>query len=351
MYLKDIATPALILDLDAFDRNLERLSQFCSTVGLAMRPHYKSHKCATIAHRQIARGAIGLCTATLSEAEDLADSGIDNILIANQVIGRRKVARAAQLATACHLTVCVDDSKNVEDLQQMASYFDTKIHCLIEYDVGMNRCGVRTREEFLSLTQQISKCSHLSFSGIQAYAGHLAHVADEETRRIQSQRIEDDLRALKHYIENHAFPVNVISGISTGTILFKNQSTVYTEMQAGSYIFMDAAYGELHLNFEHALFILTSIMTSGDGHTVTDVGLKSASTDQKLPYFVKAPDAVLQFSEEHCAANRSLGEVEDLLLMIPGHCCTTVNLYDWIHFVKDGRLVEKVPITSRGKSW
>ncbi len=352
MLVSQLETPALILDMDLFENNIRRMKNFAEGLGIGLRPHYKSHKCTAIAHLQVAAGAKGLCCAKVSEAEDLVRAGIEDVLIANQVVDPAKIARVATLAGCCRLTVCVDDAQNASDLAAAAAVQGTTVHCLVEYDIGMKRCGVSTYEECLALAKQVDEAPHLAFEGVQAYAGHLAHEDDEEKRRAYSEGIERDLRELKKYLERSGLPVKEVSGVSTGTAFMRSKGSVYTEIQAGSYIFMDASYNALNLAFENALFVLASVVSTRNGRSVFDAGAKSFGMDQRPPVFLDHPKEAVRFNEEHCSIPENVCRyrIGDKAKMIPGHCCTTVNLYDFIHFVREEKVVDRVPVTSRGKN-
>lgn len=352
MRLAQLETPALILDLDIFEENIKVMKNFLEPTGLALRPHYKSHKCTAVAHRQIAAGAKGITCAKLGEAEDLANSGIEDILIANQIVQPSKIARVAYLAGCCRLTVCVDNTDNIHALERAASEQGATIHCLVEFEVGMNRCGVDTFEKFYELAELIGKCPHLVFEGIQAYAGQLSHEADYEIRKAEVEKIEQRLAELRGYIEQRGLHVKEVSGVSTGTVEFRKKGSVYTEIQAGSYIFMDAAYNSLKLYFKNSLFVLTTVISKNSNLIVTDAGKKSVSIDQAMPVFKEFPQLPVDMSEEHIAVsvtdhNITLG---DKLMLIPGHCCTTINLHDHLYLVRSGKVEDKIPVTSRGNS-
>jgi 3-hydroxy-D-aspartate aldolase len=352
MRLTQLETPALILDLEVFEENIKIMKNFLDPSGLALRPHYKSHKSTAIAHHQIAEGAKGISCAKLSEAEDLVSSGIEDILIANQIVEPSKIARVANLAGCCYLTVCVDNADNIHAIEKAASSQGTIIHCLVELEVGMNRCGVDSFEKFYELAVLISKCPHLVFEGIQAYAGQLSHEVDYEYRKSEVERIEKKITELRNYLELKGLKVKEISGVSTGTVEFRREGSVYTEIQAGSYIFMDAAYNSLNLQFKNSLFVLTTVVSTNPNLIVADAGKKSVSVDQANPVFRGFPLCPVDMSEEHIAIsieghNITLG---DKLKLIPGHCCTTVNLHSHFYLIRNGRIVDKIPVTSRGKS-
>lgn len=351
MNLNQLETPALILDLDKFEHNMKTMSGLLKGTKMRLRPHYKSNKCPTIAHLQLDAGAKGITCAKLSEAEDLVHSGVEDILIANQIVDTAKIARLAVLAKCSHMTVCVDALKNIEDLQQAAQLQNSMIHCLVEYDIGMNRCGVRTMEECEKLVRAIKCCPNLCFDGIQAYAGNLAHEENLELRRHRSNEVEERLRQLKTYLEQHGHTVKEISGTSTGTVELRCRDSVYTEVQAGSYIFMDMAYRAVGVGFENALFVLATVISRRPGVVITDVGLKSVSVDQRPPAFAGYEQYPVEMSEEHSAVYADIPvKCGDRLVMIPSHCCTTVNLHNWIYFVRNDTVVDRVAVTSRGKS-
>ena len=183
MKISGLSTPALVLDVNILNENIAAMNDILKDTSLKLRPHYKSHKCAALAKMQIKNGAIGMTCAKLSEAEDLCDVGVEDILLANQVVDIAKIHRLADLANHCRLTVCVDNVENITALSVAAQNSGSTIHCLVEYDIGMQRCGVITKEEVLSLAKHILSCANLEFDGLQAYAGHISHVEDINTRK------------------------------------------------------------------------------------------------------------------------------------------------------------------------
>lgn len=351
MRLENIETPALVLDIDAAEYNMKLMAEYLRNTGLLLRPHFKTSKCSYIAHKQIENGAKGITCAKVSEAEDLIFSGIEDILIANEIIEPSKIARVAYLAGCCKLTVCVDREDNIRQLQAAAAVQGTTIYIYVEYDVYLRRCGVDTPEEFYALAKIVEECPNLVFEGIQAYAGHLSHEEDYDVRKEQAERIERRVAELKAYIEEKGLKVKEVSGISTGTIEFKGNGTVYTEAQTGSYIYMDSSYGALNLKFQPSLFVLNQVISKNE-YIVTDCGMKSVSVDQHPPKFKDYPDRPVKMSEEHARiSSEGLDlEIGDKIMMIPSHCCTTMNLYDKLYIVRDGKVIDRVCITGRGKS-
>ena len=354
MRVEQIQTPALVIDLDILEENQRTMNALVAGCPAKLRPHYKSNKCTAIAHMQIAAGAKGITCAKLGEARDLVEAGIEDVLIANQIIDLGKIAEVARLAGCCRLSIAVDCAQNVRDLEAAAAVQGTQIHCLVEYEIGMGRCGVSTPEALLELAQLIDSCPHLTFEGIQAYAGHLSHEASTQVRAELGAGVEARLKEAKAYLEAHGLTVPQVSGCSTASVHdHALPDTVYTEFQPGSYLFLDAAYRPLaDLPFRHSLFVLATVMSKGNGKTITDVGMKAVSTDQLPPVFRGYEEYPVELSEEHGAVLLPENEkqIGDKMWLIPSHCCTCINIYDWLYFVRGGKVVDKVPVNSRGRS-
>lgn len=353
MKLNQIDTPALILDKQAFDHNRRTMQKLLEKTSMQFRPHYKSHKCPAIARSQLADGAKGITCAKLSEAEDLAACGVGDILIANQIVQPEKMGRVAELAGRCRLTLCVDCAENILALEQAMPAQEQQLDCLVEYDIGMNRCGVESHEEVIDLARLISRQPHLHFDGIQAYAGQMSHELDLSVRLSTTQAIELDLAALKNELEAAGLTVQEISGGSTGMVELKPGNSIYTEMQCGSYLFMDRAYRAMNLQFENSLFLLTTVISTKPDHIVTDGGTKSLGMDQGDPVFVGFENCPVHMSEEHgqVTAPGHSCKLNDKIRYIPGHCCTTINSHDRIYVVDGDDVVDVWMVASRGKSW
>lgn len=349
MQLKGLQTPALIVDKKIFEKNMQTMKDLVAGTGIALRPHFKSHKSVAIAHMQIASGAKGMTCAKLSEAEDLADAGIEDVLIANQVVEPQKIARLAYLANHCHLTVCVDNEKNIEDLDKAAALAGSTVHTYIEFEIGMQRCGISDPCEVVRLAKLISQKSNLDFAGIQAYAGHISHMTDQTRRNDLTAQNHEKLRSLLALLKENGVPAREVSGASTGTVQIKVQEGLYTELQAGSYLLMDAVYAQLGLPFENSLFILTTVVSKQGNITVVDAGVKTCGVDQGMPKVVGATTEKIVDSEEHFQLHGLSADVKvgDKLLLIPGHCCSTVNLHDRIYMVRDGKVTDRIQITAR----
>ena len=350
MRISGLPTPALILDVNVLRENNKAMQTLLSGSTLNLRPHYKSHKCATIAKWQIQNGAIGMTCAKLSEAEDLCDAGVENILIANQIVDSAKIRRMADLAQNCKLTVCVDCVENIDAISMAAKNSNSIIYCLVEYDIGMERCGVTTKEEVLQLAKHISSCKNLVFEGIQAYAGHISHMEDLQKRRQMTSENYQKLEVLLTYLKEQGISANTVSGGSTGTAEIKATEGIYTELQAGSYLFMDATYSTLSLPFRNSLFLLTTVVSQREGLTVVDAGVKTCGIDQGMPVPCEGAVEEIVASEEHFQLHgyTEKKKVGDKMLFIPAHCCSTVNLHDKIYLVDGEKVIDRLLITGRG---
>ena len=360
MALEDVDTPALLLDLDAFEANLDHLEASLAGTGLRVRPHAKSHKCPEIARRQMARGAVGVCCQKVGEAERMVAGGIGDVLVTNEIVGARKLERLARLAGQARVGVCVDAPSNVQDLSRAACAAGTTLDVLVELDVGLRRCGVADPAEALRLAKLISQSDGLRFGGLQAYHGGAQHLRTPEERRGAIDSAVAKVRATVALLAAEGLEVPVVTGAGTGTYPLEAASGAYQELQPGSYVFMDADYGRnlgedgqpVHA-FRQSLFLLATVMSRPfPGQIVVDAGLKAHSVDSGMPLVADLPGATFtRASDEHGvielpdASQVPLGRKVQL---IPGHCDPTVNLHDWLVCHRAGRVEALWPITARG---
>jgi D-serine deaminase-like pyridoxal phosphate-dependent protein len=352
-----IDTPALLVDLDAYERNLDRMARFVAGRPVRLRPHAKTHKCPVIALHQIARGAVGVCCQKVSEAEALVYGGVGNVLVTNEIVGAPKLARLAALARQAQVSVCVDDPQNVRDLDAVARAFGVRLPVLVEVNVGANRCGVEPGEPAVGLAKLVAAQPGLRFAGLQAYQGRAQHIEDLTKRREAIELAIARVRETVERLDRLGLSCEVISGAGTGSYQFEASSGVYTELQAGSYIFMDVDYKRIEgfpAEFEHSLFVLATVMSHPAGdRAVVDAGLKAFSVDAGLPAVWGVPGAEVQrASDEHGVLllrdPRTEIRVGQKLRLVPGHCDPTVNLYDWYVGVRGNRVEALWPITARG---
>jgi D-serine deaminase-like pyridoxal phosphate-dependent protein len=357
MPVADIDTPALVVDLDAYERNLDRMASFLAGRSVRLRPHAKTHKCPVVALHQVARGAVGVCCQKVSEAEAMVHGGVRSVLVSNEVVGARKLTRLAALARQADLGVCVDDPQNVRDLDAAARAFGVRLSVLVEVNVGANRCGVEPGEPAVVLARLVAGQPGLRFAGLQAYQGRAQHIQDLEKRRQAIDLSIAKVRETAAALERAGLPCDQVTGAGTGSYRFEAASGVYTELQAGSYIFMDADYKRVEgfpAEFENALFVLATVMSRSTAErAVVDAGLKAFSVDSGMPVVRGRPDLEVQrASDEHGVLG--LGDpatplrVGDRLFLIPGHCDPTINLYDWYVGIRGDRVEALWPITARG---
>lgn len=364
MSVADVDTPALLIDLDAFERNLKAMAENAAALGVRLRPHAKTHKCAVIARRQMGLGAAGVCCQKVSEAEALVQAGISDVLVTNEIVGRRKLERLAALAKEAQVAVCVDNAENVAEVDAAAAGFDTVIDVLVEVNVGANRCGVAPGEPTLNLAKRVDIAGHLRFAGLQAYQGRAQHMREYDERRSAVEAACTSARQTLELLQRNGLECEVIAGAGTGTWAFEAESGIYNELQTGSYVFMDADYarnkkadGGRFDEFEHSLFVYATVMSMPESNrAVVDAGLKSMAFDSGMPEV--AGGETIRYagpSDEHGNLDLSQSDTRlalgDKIRLIPGHCDPTVNLYDWYVCVRGDRVEALWPIVARGAVW
>jgi D-serine deaminase-like pyridoxal phosphate-dependent protein len=347
--LDEVDTPALVLDLDAFEANLAALKR---AVGdrVRVRAHAKTHKCPEIAQRQIAAGAVGVCCQKVSEAQALVDGGVKDVLVSNEIVGAPKIARLAELAKRARVGVCVDNSQNVKALKDSGA----KLDVYIELEVGMNRCGIAPGEPAVALAREIA--GNLRFAGLHAYHGRAQHVRSMAERRASISSAAAAVLQTKELLKKQGIDCPIVTGAGSGTFMFEIESGAWDEIQPGSYVFMDADYARNEWaaplpRFQHALFVLATVMSRPRPQVaIVDAGLKASSVDSGMPGVWQRPGlAYTHASDEHGWVegdpSPALGEK---LLLVPGHCDPTVNLYDWYVCVRKGVVEALWPVTARG---
>jgi D-serine deaminase-like pyridoxal phosphate-dependent protein len=354
-----IDTPALVLDLDAFERNLARMAEALRGSGVRLRAHAKCHKTPEIALRQIALGAAGICCQKVSEAAVFVAAGIQDVLVTNQVMGQTKLRHLAALAREARMGVLVDHPQQVETLSAVAQEEGVTLDVYVEVNVGANRCGVAPGEEAVRLALQVADAApQLRFMGLHCYHGPAQHLRAPEDRAAAIAGAVEAARTTRAAIEACGIAVERVTGAGTGSFQHERDSGVFNEIQAGSYIFMDRDYGdnrrgEDDIAFEHALFVRTTVMSRATPErAVVDAGLKASSVDSGLPTVWQRPDLrYVKAADEHGAlatsdaAALSLG---DQLMLVPGHCDPTVNLYDELVCVRGERVEALWSIAARG---
>jgi len=357
--IHDLPTPCLVLDLERLESNLDTMSRFAQERGIGLRPHAKTHKCTHIARRQIERGALGICVATIAEAEVMARAGIRGLLLTGEMVGEPKISRLIRvIKQAPDTMVVVDNSRNVEDLERAAGAAGIQVSALIDLDIGQNRTGIQPGEPALNLAESIGRAKHLQLKGICAYAGHVAHVVGFDERRAHSQRALAQALATRDLLRRHGHNVEILSGASTGTYNIDSYIEGMTEMQSGSYVFMDVEYrkiggksGSVYEDFSPALCVLSTVVHRSGNKAVVDAGLKAFSTDRPFgpePFGIEG--VAYEFAgDEHGRLVLAGGDVQlgDKLRFIIPHCDPTVNLYDRFFCIRSETVEDEWPIMER----
>ena len=362
----DIQTPALVLDLDALERNIKKMGDYAAAQGMRHRVHGKMHKSVDVALLQESLGgSCGVCCQKVSEAEVFARGGIKDVLVSNQVRDPVKIDRLARLPKLGARTICcVDDVANVADLSAAAVKHGTQIECLVEIDCGAGRCGVKTTPEVVELAKAIDAAEGLKFSGIQAYQGAMQHMDSYEDRKDKIAIAVAQVKDAVDSLEADGIVCDIVGGGGTGSYYFESTSGVYNELQCGSYAFMDADYGRIldkegnridQGEWENALFLLTSVMSHAKADkAIVDAGLKAQSVDSGLPFIFGRTDVeYVKCSDEHGVVADPDGvlKVNEKLHLVPGHCDPTCNVHDWYVGVRNGKVETLWPVSARGKAF
>jgi 3-hydroxy-D-aspartate aldolase len=362
--LSEIPTPALLIDMDIFEKNLATMRDACKAQGRRCRPHGKAHKSPVVGKIQLEYGAHGLCAAKLGEAEVFVGGGISDVLVTAPVVGRRKIERLLALQQITpDIKVVSDSAENLTDLSTAASAKGRKLKVLVDVNVGQNRTGVDTPEEAVALAQHIAKQPGLEFAGIQAYGGNNQHIAAFENRKQIELLSMERAVAARRAVEKAGFPVGILSVGGTGTYNIDMEVPEVTEIQPGSFIFMDAHYSSIggphsadFTDFGNALSVYTTVISHpSKGRAITDGGNKALSTDESMP----VPKGLTGIEyrpggDEYGIItlknpNRPL-PVGDKVEFIPGHCDTTVNLFNVFFAIRKGVVEAVWPIPGRGRT-
>ena len=352
--ISDIDTPSILVDLDIAENNIKKMQTFADENNVSMRPHSKTNKSPYWAKKQIDQGAIGICCAKLGEAEEMATGGVKEILIPNQIVGKSKIQRLVEVNKISKVMVAVENEDNIEELSEAFENNSLKFGVIIEVNVGMDRCGVEL-DEIVEFTNKINQKKGLSFEGIMGYEGHTVNIDNYEERVNETNKAMNKLVKAKNLIEESGVEVRIVSASGTGTYNITSKIDGITELQCGSYIFMDGNYLKIFDDFQPALTLMCTVVSRRDNRIVIDCGLKSVSMDQGLPEVVSPKGIKLVgLSEEHCKCIIETEEenelkVGDKIFLRPMHSDTTINLHDDYFVHRNGLLEESVPIVGRGK--
>jgi D-serine deaminase-like pyridoxal phosphate-dependent protein len=348
---EDLVTPALVLDADAAQRNIDHMASELKQIGAAViRPHYKAHKNPDIARRQVAAGAGGLSMATVWEAVVLAAAGFDDLFVVNTVAHPAKLRVLAELAREHRILVAVDEADNAAALSAAAAQAGSTLGIMIEVDTGMDRCGVDSAADCLTLARQVTGLPGLRLDGITGYEGHCSLTPDNDLRHDRQREAMAFFIDVAGMLEADgiACPIRSAGGIATWnwTAAFPG----ITEIQAGTYVVMDNFHGVMVPDFEHSLTIQATVISRQSGKVIVDAGNKSVADPADVT-IIGHDLAVFRFDEEHGifdAAGGSALRVGDPVALVPGYSPSTVNWYDAYHVVQDGVVVDIWPVIPRG---
>ena len=346
---EELPTPSIVADNGALQTNLTKMADYFNDLPCQLRPHFKSHKCVTLALQQMAcKNTTGITCAKVSEAEQLVSGGIMDVLIANQVIGRDKVRRIAALNRRAVVRVVVDSYEGIDQLSDAAQEAGITIGILVEVDIGMNRGGVQPGKPTIELAESISRTPAISFDGLQAYEGHIVTLEDYEQRKQSVIQAMKPLLETRQALERNGISIFVSAG-GTGTYDITGNIEGIDELQCGSYALMDSFYKKIRPEFKNARYIIATII-SVRGDTVTaDVGLKGMGTEYAMPEVMGYPKAkILSIAEEHTVIQNIDLSIGDKVRLIPPHGCTTNNLYPRMWIARNNIIEDVWPIEGRG---
>ena len=360
--LKEIDTPALLVDLDKCEANMALLMATVAGTGVRVRPHAKTHKCAELARRQVDAGAIGVCCQKLGEAEVMLAGNVNDVLITNEIVGESKMRRLARVARAyapARLGLCVDNIEIARQLALICLAEQVVLDVYIEVDVGQNRCGLTDPGSIVELARFLHADPSFTFRGLHAYSGLAQHRRGVPERRAAAAAAAARAAAARDAILESELPCDVVTGGGTGTFADDVRSGIYTEVQPGSYLFMDVDYAKNEPDagapaFAPSLFVLSSVMSLQDERATLDAGLKAFSTDLGPAQPAFEGWRVRNVSDEHTVLMRSGDnsppiKLGDKALLVPSHCDPTINLHEWLVAIRNGRVEAVWPIDARGK--
>ena len=362
MHYRQLSTPALTIDLDVLERNLDQMARYCREHGLGLRPHTKTHKTPEVARMQVERGAAGLTVAKVGEAEVMASAGLDDILVAFPIYGAEKLRKLVSIARARRLLVSLDAEATAAELSKAASEQGTTIGILVEFDVGLRRCGLEPGPACVQLARKVEKMPGLKFRGLMTYSGNIW--GTEAERREEARRVAEQVeRALRAFAEAR-MPVEIVSGGSTPSAHLSHLIPGLTEIRPGTYVYNDLNtfyQGACRLEDCAVRVVATVVSTAVPGRAMIDAGSKTLSSDMLGSgpktghgYVAEAPDACLiKLNEEHghldISSSNHRFHVGEVLTVIPNHVCTCVNMHDEVFLVRREQVVGSWRVEARGK--
>lgn len=360
MHISEVDTPAVLIDLDVLERNLRRAQEYCSSHGIALRPHMKTHKTPEIGRMQVEFGAVGLTCAKLGEAEVMADAGIKDLFIAYPLWGYQKLQRLIRLAERCKITVAFDSLEVAKGISQAAVDAATQINALVEMDTGTGRCGVKPGADLTTLCRAVENLPGLRFGGLMTYQGYIAGTTAERQAMMRAEG--DQLQTILDNLRDAGLECDVVSGGTSPSLFFTHFAEPLTESRAGTYVFNDrnmVSSGAVNWEDCAMRIAVTVVSTAVPGQIIVDGGSKTFTSDTNSTFpgfgrFVEDPELVLlKMNEEHgytrLNGSTQRHRIGDRLHVIPNHVCVAMNMHDevWVH--RNGQIVDQWKIAARGK--
>jgi D-serine deaminase-like pyridoxal phosphate-dependent protein len=347
---EQLSTPALVVDLDVFEANVAAMQRLLEGTDKTVRPHFKTHRTPELARRQLGGAITGATCATVGEAEAVVAAGIDDVLIANEVVDPAKLARVAAMARDARITIAADDPGPVAELSRAASRAGSTVGVLVDIDILLHRCGVATPEEAVALARVIDGLDGLRLAGLMGYEGRVRLSVEDRDSRIAGAY--GMLGAAKEALLDAGYPVDIVSGGGTSTLREALADPTLTEVQAGVYSLMEPELLVMDLPFRCAVTVRATVISRRPGHFVANAGRRVIGVDHGPPIPVGFEGAAVAMSDEHATVRTdleppALGAVVDL---IPGQIRTTFNLHDRVWVTRGGEVVDCWPVTARGAS-
>jgi D-serine deaminase-like pyridoxal phosphate-dependent protein len=352
---EEIPTPALVLNYNIMQENIEIMAKFARENKINHRPHVKTHKCPKVGHMQLKAGCKGITVAKVGEAEVFAHSGFEDIFIANQVIDPTHIDRLAKLSKYITIKCTVDSRKNILDLSRIASKNNTELQVLLDVNLGLGRSGVEPGESALEIARFIKNTEKVKLVGLFGYEGHLTPMMNMEQKETMAKACMKMIVETRDLLNKNGFNINYISTSGSATYMYAAKYGGITEIRPGTYIFSDEHLQRVNPIFKHAVSILGTIQSqTGKKEFTTDTGTKSIDIGDGKPIFKEYPKNTIRVMNEEHLQFKALGadfEIGQKVEFIPAHICASVNLYDYFYVVKDNQYIGKWPILARGKNY
>jgi len=350
MIIVELLTPALVVDLDAFEANLAAAEALVQGTGKRLRPHFKTHRTPEMALRQLGPATTSLTCATVGEAEVLVHAGVRDVLIANEVVTETKLNTVARLAAEARISIAIDAAEPLIVLARAARRAGASVDVLIDLDIGLNRCGVRTIQDTCALAELAARTPGVRFAGLMGYEGRIRQSTPDRAARIATAYAR--LAEVKAALEAKGYSAGAVSSAGTATLREALNDPVITEIQAGTYALMEPDIEDLGLPFRPAVSVIGTVISRSEGRVVLDVGRRSVSADRGLPLSLHPQAEVIGLNDEHAILTWTgeLPELGEQVPLRPTQNRTTFNLHDAVWAVRDNRIIDCWPVSARGRS-